>query len=133
MKPVFADSSCYVALMSSKDAGHSAALEWSRTCTGPLLSTEFVLLEVANGFCAAARRAAFGTLLNDLQADPLAIILAASTDLFRDGVELYVRRPDKDWSLTDCISFIVMKEHGVTEALTTDHHFEQAGFKALLK
>jgi predicted nucleic acid-binding protein len=43
------------------------------------------------------------------------------------------RRPDKWWSLTDCISFIVMQQEGLTEALTTDHHFEQAGFKILLK
>ncbi len=42
-------------------------------------------------------------------------------------------RPDKDWSLTDCISFVVMEEHGITDALTGDHHFEQAGFRALLK
>jgi uncharacterized protein len=41
-------------------------------------------------------------------------------------------RRDKEWSLTDCISFVVMKERGLTEALTADHHFEQAGFKALL-
>jgi predicted nucleic acid-binding protein len=52
--------------------------------------------------------------------------------LFDAGLELYSRRPDKEWSLTDCISFVVMEEHGLTEALTTDHHFEQAGFTALL-
>jgi predicted nucleic acid-binding protein len=48
-------------------------------------------------------------------------------------VELYAERPDKDWSLTDCISFVVMRHQGVTQALTGDHHFEQAGFTALLK
>jgi len=45
------------------------------------------------------------------------------------GLKLYTERPDKDWSLTDCISFVVMEEHGIIEALTGDHHFEQAGFK----
>lgn len=49
------------------------------------------------------------------------------------GIELYSQRPDKNWSLTDCISFQVMKSFGITEALTGDHHFEQAGFVALLK
>jgi predicted nucleic acid-binding protein len=44
----------------------------------------------------------------------------------------YESRPDKAWSLTDCISFVVMNQHGLTEALTGDHHFEQAGFTALL-
>jgi len=50
-----------------------------------------------------------------------------------DGVRLYAQRPDKEWSLTDCISFVVMRRHDITEALTGDHHFEQAGFIALLK
>ena len=53
--------------------------------------------------------------------------------MFDKGVGLYAARPDKDWSLTDCISFVVMQEHGITDALTGDHHFEQAGFKALLR
>ena len=49
------------------------------------------------------------------------------------GVALYAERPDKDWSLTDCISFVVMRTMDITEALTGDRHFEQAGFTALLK
>ena len=49
------------------------------------------------------------------------------------GVALYAERPDKDWSLTDCISFVVMRKMDITEALTGDRHFEQAGFTALLK
>ena len=53
--------------------------------------------------------------------------------MFERGLDLFVNRPDKEWSLTDCISFVVMREHGLTEALTADHHFEQAGFVRLLK
>jgi hypothetical protein len=49
------------------------------------------------------------------------------------GIQLYNSRLDKDWSLTDCISFVVMRERGITEALTGDHHFEQAGFTTLFK
>ena len=60
------------------------------------------------------------------------MIVPASQDVFEQGVELFENRLDKDWSLTDCISFIVMRERGLTEALTGDHHFEQAGFRALL-
>ena len=55
-------------------------------------------------------------------------MVLASHELFTAGVELYCQRPDKDWSLTDCISFVVMKHGQITEALATDHHFEQAGF-----
>ena len=55
-----------------------------------------------------------------------------SAELFDRGCELYTSRSDKEWSLTDCISFVVMKERGLTDALTPDRHFEQAGFKVLL-
>lgn len=133
MKPVFADSFYYLALMSGRDTGHESALQWSRSSSRPLVSTEFVLLEVANGFCSVGQRSAFGALLAGLQADPSVLILPASRELFRAGVELYLRRPDKDWSLTDCISFVVMKDRGIADALTADHHFEQAGFKTLLR
>jgi uncharacterized protein len=55
------------------------------------------------------------------------------TDLYEEGVKLYAARDDKEWSLTDCLSFVVMQEANITESLTADHHFEQAGFVALLK
>lgn len=61
------------------------------------------------------------------------VIIPATEDWFIRGFDLYRRRPDKEWSLTDCISFLVMQEHGVTEALTADHHFAQAGFQVLLQ
>ena len=53
--------------------------------------------------------------------------------LFEAGLRLYASRRDTEWSLTDCISFVVMKQHNLTEALTADHHFEQAGFIPLLR
>jgi predicted nucleic acid-binding protein len=60
-------------------------------------------------------------------------IVASSRELFRRGFDLYADRPDKEWSLTDCISFVVMTDRRITDALTGDHHFEQAGFVAILK
>ncbi len=59
------------------------------------------------------------------------MIVGGSDDLFRRGLKLYVERPDQTWSLTDCISFVVMEEHRIRDALTRDHHFEQAGFRAV--
>ena len=68
-----------------------------------------------------------------LLSDPDTVFVPASELLFRQGRQLFAARPDKAWSLTDCISFVVMTERGLTEALTGDHHFEQAGFRALLR
>ena len=65
--------------------------------------------------------------------DPQVTIVSPSASLFDRGVELFAKRPDKCWSLTDCISFVVMEEQGIMHALTGDRHFEQAGFVALLK
>jgi predicted nucleic acid-binding protein len=54
-------------------------------------------------------------------------------EAYQAGFDLFVGRPDKAWSLTDCISFAVMTERGLSDALTADHHFEQAGFRAVFK
>lgn len=59
-------------------------------------------------------------------------VIPVDNVLFRRAVEFYQAHEDKEWGLTDCISFIVMQEHGLTEALTTDKHFQQSGFRALL-
>ncbi|MBV8265691.1 MAG: hypothetical protein JO252_05020, partial [Planctomycetaceae bacterium] len=80
-----------------------------------------------------ANRGGFSELLQLLRADPNVVIVPPSLELFEQGIDLYARRPDKAWSLTDCISFVVMTEQRLAEALTGDHHFEQAGFQALLK
>jgi predicted nucleic acid-binding protein len=68
-----------------------------------------------------------------LRSDSRFTVIPATAQLFDDGLELYRHRPDKDWSLTDCIPFMVMQQRGIVEAFTGDHHFEQAGFVALLK
>jgi len=60
-------------------------------------------------------------------------VVEPSAELFAAGVAFYAGRPDKDWPLTDCISFVVMEREGIREALTGDRYFEQAGFVALLK
>jgi len=72
-------------------------------------------------------------LVRDLQSDPSVRIVPASQALFQRGFDLFSDRPDKDWSLVDCISFVVMKQQRLKDALTTDHHFVQAGFRALLR
>ena len=79
-----------------------------------------------------ATRGLFTTILEDLRNDPDATVILPSVEWFNAGLNLYQERKDKNWSLTDCISFEVMRRHGIEEALTGDRHFVQAGFKALL-
>ena len=77
-------------------------------------------------------RQAAASIIRSLQATALVRIIPASAELFQQALSLYEQRPDKDWGMTDCASFVVMTENNLTDALTTDDHFRQAGFKALL-
>jgi uncharacterized protein len=133
MNSVFADTFYFLALLNVKDAAHARACEYSESQDVLLVTTAWVLTEVANSLARSSKRQVFRRLLEDLEASPENHVVAASQDLFQRGLELYDARPDKQWSLTDCISFVVMQEHGVRDALTGDHHFEQAGFVALLR
>lgn len=78
-------------------------------------------------------RPRFARLVQLLRQQPDVEILPATSALFQRGCEFHARRPDKEWSLTDCLSFLVMQDRGLEDALTSDHHFEQAGFRALIK
>ena len=133
MKGIFADTTYYLALLTPGDEHHEAALRCSQTTVGLILVTDFVLSEVGNTLAGSKTRAAFPELMRTVREDPDTEVIRLSPALFDKGLDLYARRPDKEWSLTDCVSFVVMKERGVTEALTADHHFEQAGFTILLK
>lgn len=125
MKTAFADSSFYVALLIARDSNHTKATAVAQSWNGSIVTTEYVLTEVANHLCSSQYgRAKFGQFLAGLEADPKTLIVESSRDLWKDGVHLYLQRVDKEWSLTDCISFIVMEQHGLSEALAADHHFE---------
>ncbi|MCY3022874.1 MAG: PIN domain-containing protein [Planctomycetota bacterium] len=132
MTPTFADSAYYFALLNPDDRLHTATLRLSRGRRGPIVVTGFVLMELGDGLSRMNLRRGFIMLLASLRADPQVQIVPVSERLFERGMALYADRPDKEWSLTDCTSFVVMREHGLTEALTSDRHFEQAGFRALL-
>lgn len=129
----FVDTFAFLAMLNPADARHAEAMSWFNSSRRPLVVTEWVLTELADGLCAARTRATAVAVEARLRTNQRVTIVEASADLFRRGLDLYADRPDKDWSLTDCISFVVMKDHQITEALTGDHHFEQAGFVALLK
>jgi len=96
------------------------------------VTTEFILLELGNACACAEDHADFLALLAGVRASPRQRVIPLDFALVQRGVDLFANRPDKNWSLTDCISFVVMQDEGLTEALTGDRHFEQAGFEALL-
>jgi predicted nucleic acid-binding protein len=133
MRTVFADSFYYFALVNPSDLAHAKATAFTKCFTGRTVTTGWVLVELADGLAKpGARRTVFLQMLADLRASPDILIVPATEQLLQEGIDLYAQRSDKEWSLTDCISFVVMTREGITEALTGDRQFEQAGFVALL-
>jgi predicted nucleic acid-binding protein len=129
----FADTYYFIALLNPSDSAHDRAIEISRTLAAPIITTTWVLVEVADALSAPGFRSHVHRFLERLASDPNFQVVPADMDWYGRGLSLYGARPDKGWSLTDCISFVVMKELGLREALTGDRHFEQAGFAAALK
>jgi len=129
---IFLDTSCLVALALGQDALHARAEAWSAHLPGPFLTTEYVLCEFVNLLSGPTNRAKAHAMVAQIDGDPEIEIVSGAAALFRSGLAMHAERLDKSWSLTDCISFVVMRQRAITEALTHDHHFEQAGFKALL-
>lgn len=132
MRERFADSFVFLAMLNRQDRMHRAAVA-AMNAGGPLVTTAWVLTELADGLCSSKTRSVFVSLEARLRRDARVLIVPPDERLYNLGLTLYRSRSDKDWSLTDCISFVVMQERGIIEALTGDHHFEQAGFVALLK
>lgn len=98
-----------------------------------MVTTDWVLTELADGLSGARTRRIVIEFIESLRDDPAIRIVPASRKLRERGWSLYRRRQDKEWSPTDCISFVVMQDSRIVDALTGDHHFEQAGFRAHFK
>jgi len=128
---LFADAFYFLALLSPRDEDHELAIELSKTLRGRLVTTEAVVLEVADGLCAPQDRPTTAAYIRGLWSNPRVTVVSADHALLDRALTLYEARPDKSWGLTDCVSFTVMQDHGVRDALTGDAHFEQAGFRIL--
>ena len=128
---VFADTFFFLALLDSSDSAHAAARTQARRGWRSIYTTDYVLVELGNALCAPADRRDFTSLVTMIRRSPIYHLVAASDDLLESGLRLFADRPDKHWSLTDCLSMVVMRDQGLTDVLTADHHFEQAGFRAL--
>lgn len=132
MNRAFADTFYFLALLNRDDATHARAMAATRS-HAEIVTTDFILLEPGNACARAADHADFIALVDGIRMSPRFRIVPLSGRLLEAGLKLMQDRSDKDWSLTDCISFRVMEEEALVAALTGDRHYEQAGFQALLK
>ena len=132
---VFLDTAYAIALSVESDEHHERAEDLAEQLEAEqthLVTTRAILLEIGNALSKKRYRRAAVELLDALEQDPQVEIVPLSEELFEQALELFRNRPDKQWGLVDCVSFIVMQEGGLMEALTSDEHFEQEGFRCLL-
>ena len=132
---IFLDAAYAIALSVPKDMYHSKAVSLAEELESSkirLITSHAVMLEIGNALSKNKYRYAGVQLLKAIEDDPNITIVSISESLYSESFRLYSERADKEWGLTDCISFIIMRNRKITEALTTDEHFRQAGFRALL-
>jgi len=135
MNKVFLDTSYAVALSARTDENHKRAAELAEELEASgtyFVTTRVILFEIGNALAKVRYREAAVRLLSALENDATVEIVPASDDLYRRALEMYRDRADKEWGLIDCMSFVVMSDQELTDALTADKHFLQAGFRVLL-
>jgi len=134
MRTVFADTGYWVALLNPRDQLHGKAQSVSASLGQTrIVTSEMVLDELLASLSAPPARATVISAVNSIVSNPNVEVVPQTSLQFREAFELYKTRTDKEWSLTDCASFNLMKERAITEALAHDEHFEQMGFVALLR
>ena len=133
MSLVFADAFYFVARLNRHDQHHERVVAFSREFRSGILTTDWVLMEVADALAKSECRSRIRDFILHLRQAPGCEVVPTSRDLLDRALELYHQHTDKDWTLTDCVSFVIMRERGMTEALTEDRHFVQAGFTVLFK
>ncbi|MGA2703788.1 MAG: PIN domain-containing protein [Isosphaeraceae bacterium] len=130
---MFLDTSGLHVIFHSKEKEHEAAVSLFGGA-GPKLTHSYILTElVALAIARGLSRAGVLSFVRSLLAHPEVQVVWVDQRLHLEAMELLEHRPDKSWSLCDAVSFVLMSQHRVTDALTTDHHFEQAGFVRLLR
>ncbi len=132
----FVDSVGWIALLNADDELHQevdTVYKQLMKSGFRFVTTTAVLNEVANSLCKPKFRGAVVEYYKRLQKSHRVEIVFVDENLWSSGWELYENRPDKEWSLTDCISIVIMQEQSLRDAITNDKHFEQAGFNAILR
>ena len=133
MTKVFLDTLFVIALINQRDQHHERATLLSEIYAGAsLITTDAVLLEIGNALARAFKPQATEVITHLLSSAEVEIV-RLDTVLFNRAFTRFREHQDKEWGLVDCISFEVMEDAGIQAALTFDHHFEQAGFQALMR
>lgn len=128
-EPLFVDTGYIIALINENDQYHQQALALSEKYDGNrLVTTDSVLLEVGNALSRLARKSA-SLIINHFQTAEEVILILMNPGLFSFAMKWYDKYPDKTWGLVDCVSFVVMSEMQLSQALAFDRHFVQAGFQ----
>jgi len=136
MREFFLDTSFAIALSAITDQNHAKAVELAEQIEAQnirLVTTKAILLEIGNALSKQKYRTGAIQLLESLELDPNVEIIPVTNELYNAAFQLFRSRQDKEWGLVDCISFVVMQNRGIADALTADEHFNQAGFRASLK
>lgn len=132
---VFLDTSGWIAILNADDRFHAQAagrLEELGSARRPLVTTDWVIAELGNGLARVPARTRLHEAVEIFLGSASSRLIRVDEEIFRGALELYARVTDKTWGLVDCASFVVMRQAGILDALTTDRHFEQAGFRCLL-
>ncbi len=130
---LFVDTLFVIALINRRDQYHAQASALAERFDGhSLLITHAVLLEIGNALARGFKHEAAEIIEHLLTSDEVEVV-PITPELFEEAFTLYRSYSDKEWGLVDCISFVVMRRAGVTQALTFDRHFAQAGFQVLMR
>lgn len=131
----FLDTSYLVAITNKSDQYHNKAIKVRNTLIEPirLITTQAVLMEYGNLLSKMKTREKAFNYIQHLKEDENTEIVIINSKLFDKGLDIFGKYKDKEWGLVDCISFVLMRERSILQALTSDEHFEQAGFNVLLK
>jgi predicted nucleic acid-binding protein len=136
VKPVFADTFYWIALLNADDAAHERVVVFDgANDRPPLLTTDEILIEFLTFFSGKGTlfRVKAVAIARSLQRNRGVLVLPQTHESYLTGLDFYAKRSDKGYSLTDCISMDIMRREGLTDVLTNDRHFEQEGFRAVFR
>jgi predicted nucleic acid-binding protein len=131
-RSIFLDTGYFIALIRKRDMWHTVAVEAAKLYSGPFVTTDLVLVELANSLSQLPFRKTVVAVIEKIKTDTHITVIPFSSDSMAKAFSLYKGHEDKDWGMVDCFSFVVMKEKRIKQALTFDNHFRQAGFNTPL-